>query len=71
MKQGYQIEIPKIECRISNKEFRMMKLNLFFTSVFDIRYSIFCGSPRLAGSLLNSCPACEEVFVKTLEHWKP
>ncbi|MCX5879011.1 MAG: hypothetical protein NTY44_07870, partial [Deltaproteobacteria bacterium] len=36
-----QIEIPKLECRMSNKEFRMMKLNLFWCflrrSLFVIR----------------------------------
>jgi hypothetical protein len=35
-----QIEIPKIEDRMSNQEFRMMKLNLFFCfrrcSLFDL-----------------------------------
>jgi len=47
----------KPEYRISNKECRMMKLNLFifFPSVFDIRYSIFCGS------LLNFYASCTEV----------
>jgi hypothetical protein len=59
----------KPEYRISNKvyppsaapeatrECRMTKLNLstFSPSVFDIRYSIFCGS------LLNFYAACVEV----------
>jgi len=45
----------KPECRISNKEFRMMKLSFFFPSAFDIRYSIFCGL------LFNFYTAYEEV----------
>jgi hypothetical protein len=59
-----QIEIPKPECRMSNKEFRMMKLNLFCCflrrSLFVIRYSAVY--PPEAGSLLNFYAACEEVF---------
>ena len=35
-----QFEIPKPECRISNKEFRMMKLNHFGVSL-GVRYSLF------------------------------
>jgi len=53
-----QIAFPKHECRISNKEFPMMKLNLLFVpSAFVIRYSIFCGS------FLNFYALCEEVLL--------
>jgi hypothetical protein len=43
---------PNIEQGISNDE---VKPSLSFPSVFDIRYSIFCGS------LLNFYAACVEV----------
>jgi hypothetical protein len=36
------LNFPCFEYRISNKEFRMMKFS--FPSIFNILYSIFCGS---------------------------
>jgi len=62
---GYkQLENPKPEYRMSNKESRMMKLSQFFPSAFMIRYSIFCGS------LLSLHAAREKLFRQGAENKK-
>jgi len=60
-----QIRITKPECRMSNKEFRMMKFNKRFAflrhSTFFILHSAVY--PPLAGSLFNFIAACIEITI--------
>jgi hypothetical protein len=51
-KPNFETRISNIEQGIPNDE---VKPSLPFPSVFDIRYSVFCGSP------LTFYAACEEV----------